>query len=155
MAEGEMVVDSSARKRKRSRNEKGTRRTDEELKSKRERNEDPLRSEVASLVRPANEDTKRSKEWKKTQSTEPEKGQGSFPARQFEEMKARKRREREERKRKKNEDDLQLQNETIVDTSPDQSKELTRSNGGGKWVISDPVGGRLLHLDPQFTDDEE
>ena len=153
-----MAVHSSARKRKRSRKEKRSKWTDEELKSKRQRTNDNPQSDGASMVvGPAKEVELRSKDRSEDQSAKPADGRGSLPIKQFEEMKSRKRKEREERKRREEDgSSLQLVRKNVEETNPDQPTEFTKSSGGGKkWVISDPVGGRLLHIDPQFTNDEE
>ena len=150
MEEPEVVADGSSRKRKRSRKEKSSRREHNDSKLKRQRI-----YEASGVIDPYSKKARSKSESYDSNSIMSEVGKLEEPRELVKEIEARKMNQKRTRAKGGNGKELQLMDGAATEHISDQSMILPEESRRGKWFVSGPVGGRLLHLDPQFTSDEE
>lgn len=150
MAETEVIKDTSTRKRKRHRKEKSTRQEYNDSKLKKQK------VQGASEFMDSHLKKKKSKNGNLVEDlTKSEVGKPEEPQNPIEQTEARKIGQKQSRYERERGNESQSMNEGDPVHVSDQVVTLPEESRQEKWFVSGPVGGRLLHLDPQFTNDEE
>lgn len=150
MAESEVVKNTSTRKRKRPRKEKSSRQEHNDSNLKKQKIQDAPEVTSPRLKKAESKTGNRDGNLIKSEVGKPEKSQNPI-----EQTEAKETSEKQLRAGKKNKNDSQSINGGDPVRVSDQSVTLPEESRREMWFVSGPVGGRLLHLDPHFTNDEE
>ena len=155
MVESEVATDSSSRKRKRSRKKRSSRQEHIDLKSKRHRTRDAPEDVDAHSKNAGSKGGDHDSSSRRSEIGKPEESQELSAKSLLDKTETKKSNKNRTRANGETDKGLQVTEEVDTDNISEQPVALNEESGRGKWFVSGPVGGRILHLDPLFTNDEE